>query len=194
MAETPEQVLANAAGTLKTAQIGLKDFMGSDPSRRLSGFRNAVVFGRAVTNVLEHLRGKVPDFDEWYKPRSAALAKDEGFARLYKLRSQILKEGTGQPSVGMHVARLDTARLAPLMSNPPPNARAFFIGDQVGGSGWEVVLADGEVEKYYVALPPGIDVSFSHHLGDENAEELLSRYLAAMGDLIAEGRLRFASE
>ena len=36
--------------------------------------------------------------------------------------------------------------------NPPEGANGFFIGDNLGGSGWEVYLPDGSTEKYYVAM------------------------------------------
>ena len=194
MAGSAEEILSNAAETLSVARLGLADFLGPDPSRRLAGFKNAVVFGRAVTNVLEHLRGKVPAFDDWYKPRSAALGQDEGFAKLYKLRSQILKEGSGAPSVSSAIEHLNPGEFALLMKSPPPGARGFFIGDATGGSGWEVELGSGEVERYYVAVPPSVGFSFSHKLGNEDAGALLTRYLDAMRELIAEARKRFAGQ
>lgn len=171
--------------------MGLADFLGHDPNRRLPGFRNAVVFGRSVTNVLEHLRGKVDNFDAWYKARSAALGADPGFARLYKMRSEILKEGTGNPSMSMYIEHLNTADLEPLMRNPPPGAKNFFVGDQSGGSGWEVDVGEGEVERYYVALPPEVRLITSYSLGDEEAGDLLTRYLAALDQMIREAKTHF---
>ena len=194
MASTANAILRNASETLRIARSGFADFAGPDPARRDAGFRNAVVFGRAVTNVLEHLRGKVPNFDEWYKPKSLALKEDEGFRTLYQLRSQILKEGTGGPSMSIHIGHMDTADLAPLMRNPPPGAKGFFVGDMTGGSGWEVELPDGEKEKYYVSLPASIDMSVTHQIGDEDAKHLLSRYLNEMQSLIAEARAQFGTE
>lgn len=191
MSETPESVINNANETLRTAKLGLKDFLGEDPSHRIAGFRNAVVFGRAVTNVLEHLRSKVDDFDDWYKPKSAALGEDANFARLYKLRSQILKEGAGGPSISMTINSLNTDDLAPLMSNPPAGAKGFFIGDQTGGSGWEVEVAEGVVEKYYIALPSAVSIEVRHELGGEDAGRLLTRYLASMEDIVREARMRY---
>jgi hypothetical protein len=38
----------------------------------------------------------------------------------------------------------------------PVGATRFFIGDRLGGSGWEVELFDGVTEKYYVDLPTSI--------------------------------------
>jgi hypothetical protein len=191
MTSTQASVIANATGQLQVARMGLKDFSGNDPARRIAGFRNAVVFGRAVTNVLEHLRSKVPDFDAWYKPRSAALRSDHGFSTLYALRSQILKEGSGDPSVSIHIQSLNTADLRPLMQNPPAGAESFFIGDQTGGSGWTILNPDGESEKYYVTLPSTVQISSSHHIGEEVAVDLLTRYLEAMATLITDAKSHF---
>ena len=191
MTSIASSIIANATSQLRVAQIGLKDFSGSDPQRRIAGFRNAVVFGRAVTNVLEHLRSKVQDFDAWYRPRSAELGADEGFSTLYALRSEILKEGTGNPAVSIHIENLNTSDLKPLMDNPPEGAEGFFIGDETGGSGWMIRNPDGEPEKFYVALPSSVMITASHHIGGEVAVDLLARYLNRMGDLIAEAKTHF---
>ena len=192
---TATQVLSQAEETLRTARRGYQDFIGSDPSRRMSGLRNAVVFGRAVTNVLENLRSRVEDFDGWYEPRSAALAKDAGFRRLYKLRSEILKRGTLQVSNSIHVIHLNTQDLAPLMANPPAGAQSFFIGDTAGGSGWEVKLANGEVEKFYLQLPPTVNVTHDFHLdtttGAQQVGGLLERYLEEMESMIRDAKAEF---
>jgi len=38
----------------------------------------------------------------------------------------------------------------------PPGATSFFIGDELGGTGWEVSQPDGSTEKYYIDLPEEI--------------------------------------
>jgi hypothetical protein len=76
----------------------------------------------------------------------------------------ILKEGS-MPRVGssMYIEHLDSRELQPLMEHPPPGAHGFFIGDLLGGSGWQIELPDGSVEKYYVALPADLKVTTSLH-------------------------------
>jgi hypothetical protein len=192
---TVTQVLGQAEETLQTARRGYQDFIGTDPSRRMSGLRNAVVFGRAVTNVLENLRNRVEDFDSWYKPRSAALANDAGFRRLYQLRSEILKQGTLQVNNSLHIEYLNTNDLAPLMANPPAGAKSFFIGDSAGGSGWEIELANGDVEKFYVELPPAIKATHDFHLdtpdGKQQVGGLLQRYIGEMESMIRDAKTEF---
>jgi hypothetical protein len=130
--------------------------INGSPERKAAGLRNFVVFGRAVTNVLQNLRSTEKGFDEWYRPYVDEMKVDELMSYFYKLRSLILKEGISNTMVGMHIKSLrlpdDLRRLTP----PPPNAKAFFVGDHLGGSGWEVQLPDGSTEKYYVDLPVDI--------------------------------------
>jgi len=73
-------------------------------------------------------------------------------------RSEILKEGVLETTNGMHIEHLNTDDLQPLMQNPPQNAVGFFIGDNLGGSGWEILMPDGGKEKYYVDLPKEIKI------------------------------------
>ena len=109
------------------AALGLEDFQqGTTPARRLAGIRNAVVWGRAVTNVLEHIRTFERDaFNAWYAPRSAALQARPDFKYLYELRSQILKEGLPLGTAGSaYIGHLNTADLAQMAK--PANARGLL--------------------------------------------------------------------
>ena len=65
-AKTTKKVLAHVADTLATAKLGLQDVLSGGPDRRLGGLRNLIVFGRAVTNVLQNLRSTEPAFEAWY--------------------------------------------------------------------------------------------------------------------------------
>src|SRR5690242_9000890 len=91
--ETTAQILQRARDTLRTAQLGLQDVAAGGPERRLGGLRNLVVFGRAVTNVLQNLRSTEPRFDEWYAKYVVEMKEDPLLRYFYVLRSEILKEG-----------------------------------------------------------------------------------------------------
>jgi hypothetical protein len=71
----------------------------------------------------------------------------------YKLRTEILKEGKLGFFSGTHISKLTLSQDIRRFSPPPPNAKAFFIGDRLGGSGWIIELPDGSSEKLYVQLP-----------------------------------------
>jgi hypothetical protein len=182
---------------------GLADLSSGDPNRRVAGLHNVVVFGRAVTNVLQNLRSTEPDFDAWYAPHLAEMEGDPLLKYLYTLRSDILKKGVLPVGVSTYIRQLrfpqDAARLGP----PPPNARGFFIGDSLGGSGWEVELADGRTEKYYAKLPADVGATTLHlpdapvmHMGQPlkgNDVTTIGRaYVAYLRKLVTDAEQQFA--
>lgn len=151
-----EDILRGARDTLRTAELGLADLMGDDPGRRIPGLRNLVVFSRAVTNVLRNLRSPEAGFDAWYEPDVVEMRADPLMRYFYKLRSAILKQGEVTTTPSVNVEGFDFSRDRHLWGNPPPNAAAMFIGDQLGGAGWLVKRSDGTEDPYYVKLPKHI--------------------------------------
>jgi len=120
----------------------------------------------------------------------------------YELRSRILKEGLLEVSTEVYIRRLvfpqDLQRFGP----PPPNARGFFIGDNLGGSGWEVQLPDGSLEKFYAELPSDIGSVSLHfpeppesHLGkeirDSSIEALSGMYIDYLRGMVQSANKRF---
>lgn len=194
----PKLVLENIRQTLDAARFGYDDLMGEDPRRRHIGLRNFVVFGRAVTNVIQTLRSVDPDFDAWYAPIQADLRADPIARYFYQLRSEILKEGSTNIGIAIEINRFNLADLQPLMKNPPPGAQSFFVGDQRGGSGWQIVNADGSTEAYYVALPDnisdGIEYSFmSPDLPGVTVNQAATTYLAKLNSLVVQTTARYQS-
>lgn len=200
MKRTSGRIIKDAEDTLLTAKIGLQMIESSDPTVTIPGFRNVIIFGRAVTNILQNLRSTEGEaFDEWYQPKVEEMEADVAMKHLYRLRSIILKQG-----------RLETMLRLQLSGNPmavaqnfrkPPGARGFFFGDQIGGSGWEVETEDGSIEKFYVDLSgeiPGVKVSIDLILADGppelsgvNIEELSSEYLNYLEGLVTEAHSTF---
>jgi hypothetical protein len=172
MAE-PEAILEKTREMLTTARRGLGDLEGSDPARRMIGLRNLVVFGRSVTYVLQTLRRVSRlKFDTWYGPYEREMRDDPLLRYFHNLRNTILKEGGPATSQSMYLRYLNTDDLQPLLANPPPGAKDFFIGDNVGGSGWTVELPDGTAEKYYVDLPSAVRLETTFHFPDAPGEHL----------------------
>ena len=199
-----KQILNGAEETLATAKAGLEDVVGTRPERRLSGLRNLIVFGRAVTNVLQNLRTTESTFDEWYEPYVTEMRNDPLLKYLYECRSEILKEGKVRTGVKMHIESfsfpLDMAKFGPA----PRNAKGFFMGDANGGTGWEVALGDGSIVKYYVAFPDDIGEievllggAPTEHVGgslrDTRIETVCSAYYTYLAGVVASARARFGS-
>lgn len=199
---TITDIIRNAEETLKTAEQGLEDLIKGPPERKLSGLRNLIVFGRAVTNILQNLRSIEPDFDAWYERYRKEMRNDPLMRYFYKLRSKILKEGLLETSTHTYIRQLripeDLTRFGP----PPPNAKGFFIGNNLGGSGWEVQLPDGSIERYYVELPYDIGSVSLHfpdapkyHLGQEindtSTPSLAKLYIFYLRQLVTAAKERF---
>lgn len=187
------EVLHRAREVYNTAFRGLEDAR-TDPARRVTGLHNAIVFGRAVTNVIENLRSKDSRFDDWYEPISGSLSADPLMKYFYKLRSKILKQGNSGTSTYTHIYSFSPATDMRKFGPPPPNARAFFIGDSNGGTGWEVETAPGVTEKFYAVLPAEIGISglyFRDAPGangtappELDAVVLATRYLSRMKEVL----------
>ena len=193
-------VLARVAETLQTAEFGLRMLRSNDPTVRRTGLRNLVVFGRAVTNTLQGLRSISPDFNPWYQPWVERMRTDQVMSYFYKLRSEILKQGKMNTGVSVHIQNLNLGTLMAVVPKPP-NAKSFFIGDSLGGSGWEVVLPSGETQKFYVQIPQGVagvELTVNLHLVDAPAElkdiparELGEHYFGQLATMCKEAEQRF---
>ncbi|MCC4516980.1 hypothetical protein [Limosilactobacillus reuteri] len=202
------QMIQQIEMTLNTMKMGIDLYKNSrnDQLKRDAGIRDAVVFGRAVTNSLQKLRGTElgkDEFDDWYKPWQTKLKEDKGFKFLYKLRSQILKEGILKTSSGIKINHLNIGDAYKLMKKAPFNVKSMFIGDAYGRSGFEVVLPDGSIENYYIKLPDYIDVETSleinkvpHYKGYynnkiTNTTTLLDYYYKFLYTMVADAKLKF---
>ncbi len=194
------EILQQVKETLDTAECGLHMVLSADPSLRLIGLRNLIVFGRAVTNVLQQLRSVATEFDAWYQPWVERMRADPIMTYFYKLRSEILKEGRLRTGVSAHLTIMNPQALFAAVPKPP-GAKAFFIGDRSGGSGWEVELPNGETQKFYVQIPqgiPGVEITVNLHLAAAPEElrevpvpDLAQHYFVQLKELYGEARQRF---
>jgi hypothetical protein len=199
---TTLDIIRSAEDTLKTAIQGLEDLVKGPQERKLSGLRNLVVFGRAVTNIIQNLRSTEQDFETWYKKYQEEMKSDPLLKYFYELRSKILKEGVLKTLTKVFIRKLEVPKDLAGFGTPPQNAKGFFIGDTLGGSGWEVELPDGSLEKYYVELPSdigSISVHFpdapNYHLGkeieDTSITKLAKLYINYLRNLIIAAKDRF---
>jgi len=163
---TTKQILEDANRMLSTVGFGYKVLAYGSPKNKMSGLMNLVVFGRAVTNVLQNLRSTEPSFDEWYKKYVEEMKNSPELKYFYDLRSVILKEGRLKVGTSAYINHLNVPNDLARLPKPPPflKIKSFFIGDSLGGTGYEVLLSDGSTEKYYIELPQDIgkvDLIFS---------------------------------
>ncbi len=187
-------------------ELALEDISrySTDPERRLAAVHNVVVWGRAVTNVLQGLRGLPNDegkFDTWYAPWRKEMEDDELLRYFYELRTAMLKKGETQTGPKLYVRSFTYPDDLP---PAPENARSFFMGDELGGAGWEVELEDGTTSKQYVALPAEVATSWltfeglpSVHLGwpmkDDRVEYACGLYVRYLERLVTAADQEFAA-
>ncbi len=119
----PREVFARADAALTTARYGLEDLRCIDPGRKLSGLRNLVVFGRAVVDVLLHLRSLDPDFDAWLELRVGEVREDPLVRYFYDLRTGLFRRGPAQAATRAQGASPTRPRDL-RRSGPPPRARS----------------------------------------------------------------------
>ena len=147
-------VLRRTQAALRRAELALEDLQqASNRERRVAAMHNVVVTGRSTTFVLQNLRSIAPNFDAWYDPWQDEMRRDPLLKYLKDLRNEIEKQGReGAVNKGF-IENFNTSRDIP---PAPPNAVAFFLGDENGGSGWEVRLEDDTIQKIYLELPERI--------------------------------------
>lgn len=194
--EDTDQIIKEAEYNFKAAYSGYKQYKSAEGEKKIIGLRNAVSFGRSVTFVLQRLKGKVDgDFGSWYSERQEVLKEDDVAQKMDDLRNRILK-GSDGPEVANYakINHLNTGDLYRIM---PSWADSAFIGDQYGGSGFEVEQPDGSTEKFYVDLPDEIDVETGLFIKDTSeeitpeitdAEEDLRYYLKLLREIVSDAK------
>ncbi|WP_135826276.1 hypothetical protein [Halorussus ruber] len=195
MTDETEEILDNARTTLQTAYRGYKQFQQGEGQTKLIGLRNAVVFGRSVTFVLQKLRGIYGrDFDEWYAWREKVFREDEVCRRISEMRNEILKEGEASVS---NYAKI-SATGQEIRSIAPPEAKSIFIGDQYGGSGYTIETRDGEEKKFYVKIPDGIEIETGLLIPEldspGDAEDDIRYYIKLMAETVSDARTEFGNQ
>lgn len=123
------------------------------PQRQMAGFRNVVIFGSVVKRVLQDLPSDGAEFDKWYKP----IRKEFKTSLLMKLFDELLAEIRKKDAAGLgsraRISNFNYPADVPKLGKRPANTRELFMGDHIGGTGWEVEVSPGVLEKYYAILP-----------------------------------------
>lgn len=198
-----EATLQRVEDTLQTAKHGLDDLLALQRERRMSGLRNLIVFGRSVTFVLQNLRSVVgtAEFDAWYAPHQDEMKASPLMRYFVDARNALEKQGRLNVGSSLHIKSFSAQDMAKF-GRPPANAKRFFIGDNLGGTGWHVELPNGKIEKYYVELPASIGegkqqfidfpVDKAPELANSSVEDLCRAYIDALTTLVVSARQHFA--
>jgi len=187
--------------TLRNMHFSLKNYKEANDQNKILHLKNFITSGRSVTFVIQNLKSHVGKerFDEWYNPWVSKMSGDKILKTFITLRNEIEKQGKLDTSLSTHIEHLNTNDLQNLLENPPPYAKDFFIGDQIGGSGWEVDYGNGIKEKIYVELPQKVKMSIDfevNKLSDLDISmstlEMLEYYYTYLYSIYFDAKLHFS--
>lgn len=202
--ESISEVLVRTEQTLETAKHGFDDLVSKNKVRRFTGLRNLIVFGRSVTFVLQNLKSVVGKdrFDSWYEPHQESMKQDVVMKYFVKLRNELEKQGRLPVSSSARIHNFSSDMISKYKQ--PPGTVGFFIGDQLGGSGFEVELPDGTKEKYYVEIPSSVAEVTQHfnelpvpddnELKAQTIEQLSEFFLNTLEALLDNARKEFLEQ
>lgn len=201
--KTTNTVLGNLKMTLEMAHYGLKDLTSKDPKYRELGLRNLAMHGRSVTFVLQNLKNLEPDFEDWYREIQTEMKSSDLCRFFLNLRNEIEKQGVvRERSISAQIDHFSTDMLHRLPRPDNVKITGFFMGDQLGGSGWEIELPDGTKDKFYLELPESMIKVSTHfteikgsHLGTplegKTVEELGSMYYKYLSEIVSKAIYKF---
>jgi hypothetical protein len=146
------EILRIAHESLDTAHLGYA-MVRDMPSRRLAGLRNVVMFGNFVGTSFEELRDTGPAGADWYKSIRKKIA-DSPVTRLFReLHAEFRKRDAAGVSSQARLRTFNYPADLDKLGKRPPRATELFMGDEIGGTGWEVELAPERRGRFYVVLP-----------------------------------------
>jgi hypothetical protein len=190
-------IIAKAEEALHTANLGLDDISGA-PHRDVAGVKNVATYGRAATRILNQLRSEVDGFDDWWNKYQEEMESDPLMSYFWDLRNEALKEGA---EIGWQL-QVHELKFPEDVQPEPEHATSFFIGDSIGGIGWNVELPDGRETKHYINPPDDVVESEpllpdppEEHLGEELAdssvEHICGLYVSYIEACISDAREEF---
>lgn len=195
-----KQTLSNASEAIRNMKFSLDNYKQSNNHNKIIHLRNFITTGRSVTFIIQNLKNKVgkDKFNDWYIPWQEKMSGDDVLKTFITIRNEIEKQGKLDTALNIIIEHLNSKDLQPLMENPPPFAKGFFIGDQLGGSGWEINYGNGVTEILYVELPEKIKVSLDFEIkklvyleNNKSTLEMLNYYYAYMFTIYTDAQKNF---
>ena len=161
-------IFERAGEALRNMQFSLTNYKKSNDENKIIYLRNFITTGRSVTFIIQNLKSHVDEksFLSWYTPWQTKMSNDEILIKFRDLRNEIEKQGKLDTSLSMHIEHFNSNDIQSLLENPPPYANRFFVGDQLGGSGWEVDYGNNITEKIYVEMPENVKLTIDFEIND----------------------------
>jgi hypothetical protein len=174
----PAQRIQDAEALLRLAEGGLKQIASGNVDRRIPGLRNVLVFGALFHTSMRELAATDPLFASWFDQQ-----------KLPKEVEELRKAAIRAPKERKDYTQVQLASEGKEYGPRPANAMAFFSGDRLGGSGWDISLGEGRMEKYYVVIPDHEPVGDSFGKEGATAEAVAKRYVAALREMLKHAKI-----
>lgn len=194
------KILERAHEALRNMQFSLTSYKATNDENKIIYLRNFITTGRSVTFIIQNLKSHVgkDSFEYWYQPWQNKMSNDEILTTFKNLRNEIEKQGKLDTSLTTHIEHLNSNDLQPLLETPPPYATSFFVGEQIGGSGWEIDYDNGITEKIYVELPKEVKLTIDFEIvdlldleNDMTTIEMLEYYYDYLNSIYADAKRTF---
>lgn len=170
--------MQDAESLLALVEAAFKQVTGGNAERRVPGVRNLLVFGSHYSTLMDAVASQDPLFASWLDVQKTP----DGVEALRRLMLRPPKTRRDYTSVQLASAGKE-------FGPRPANARAFFSSDRLGGSGWEIELPGGSVEKYYVVLPDGLPNGYAFDDHAINAETIARRYVMHLREMMKHAKI-----
>ena len=184
------EILRNLSEAARLTDAAVADTRHAMAERQLGAARNVVVFGKRVLGLLHELGNADPGFADLFAQNRLAMTDDPKIQRFDLLAVEMLRERSPQ----LNVTHLAIPSAGAKFGSRPPNARVFFSGDRLGGSGWELVMGDGSIEKHYLTLPADFlpkSFKLSAVAGPDSVQELCDEFVSHLSEMIRNARQYF---
>jgi hypothetical protein len=147
--KTAKQVLDNLKAHLELCNLGLKDLLSDNQNYTNLGLRNLTMHGVTFAFELQYLKNTEPAL---YEEIEAEMDTSELCGYFSDLSIELEKQQAVRPKGNTNDSF--TVEMFNRLSQPEvAQVIGFFIGDILGGYGWDIALPDGQKDKFYLELP-----------------------------------------
>ncbi len=198
-----KEVLDSLQGKMNMVNQFLDALKNGPTINKTTNLANLLIWSRILINETENMKSfDKARFEKWYAPYRRELFKvsdaekpDPLLDYFINARNELEHRGTINVGRVTHVKHLSLPQDALKLGPPPIGAKGFFIGDELGGSGWMVELPDGNKGKLYVEFSrEQVETSLlpqahpTKHLGKDikrkTVEEMAEMYVSYLGRMI----------
>lgn len=200
-AQEVESIVAYVHEALDKAWKGVERIDAGDVLQQSDGVKDAVVWGRTATFILQQLSSRVERWSEWWEPQVLRMRSDPLLKYFNRLRSVILK--TGETQIGFKLLYQPGEQIVKevLLSSPMPHKDAQLAVNAAIGFCW-IYEQNGERKTVPVPSPTCVGATRHCFMDLEDAEfpseyatlslaEALSVYLERIEEIVEATFQRF---